>query len=91
MPSGSIAALALSVAVLGGAASAQTPPPGSVYPAPRFLSGFTHPDITECKTISATRRECGGWFPPRSAARYLRIEAAWAVATATSPDAAVGA
>ena len=85
MPSGYIAALALTLAAVGGAAGAQTPPAASVYPAPRFLPGFTHPDITQCKTVSATRRECA--VTANVGGRYL-IEAA-GFATSTAPDATV--
>jgi len=88
MSPGSIAALALTIALggglAGGAASAQTPSPATIHP-PRFLSGFTHPDITQCQTISAARRECA--VPANVGGRYL-IEAA-GFATSTSPDATV--
>ena len=85
MPPGSIAALVLAVAVVGGAASAQTPPPAGLYPAPRFLPGFTHPDITQCKTLNVTRRECA--VPANVGGRYL-IEAT-AFATSTAQDATI--
>jgi hypothetical protein len=90
MPPGSIAALALAAAAVGGVASAQTAPlpassPATVYPAPRFLPGFTHPDITQCKTISAARREC--LVPAKVGGRYM-IEAA-GFANSTSADATV--
>jgi hypothetical protein len=83
MSPGSIAMLALTLAALGGAASAQTAPPATLNPAPRFLPGFIHPDLTQCQTISASRRECA--VPANVGGRYM-IEAV-GFATSTTPDA----
>ena len=81
MSPGSLAALVLALASLGGAVSAQTAPPAEA-PAPRFLTGFTHPDTIQCQTINPGRRECT--VPANVAGPYL-IEAA-GFATSTAPD-----
>jgi len=81
----SFAVLALSFAAVAGAARAQDTASGKVYPAPRFLPGFTHPDLTNCRTINTGRRECDA--PANVGGRYL-IEAA-GFATSTAADATV--
>jgi hypothetical protein len=83
MPPASIAALALIATALGGAANAQTAPPSTVFPPPRFLAGFTHPDINQCRTVNASLGECTA--PANVGGRYL-IEAA-GFATSSKADA----
>ena len=51
------AVLAFTLAAAGGGAIAQAAP-AATYPAPRFLPGFIHPDITQCQTVGPNRREC---------------------------------
>jgi len=77
-----IAVLAFTLmAAAGRCASAQTAP-ATAYPAPRFLPGYIHPDITQCQTVGPNRRECT--VPANVGGRYL-IEAV-GLATATGPD-----
>jgi len=71
-------ALVLTFALAGGAAHAQAA-------SPRMLQGFTHPDITQCQTVTANRRECT--VPANVGGHYL-IEAA-GFASSTAPDAAL--
>jgi len=85
MPPASIVALALTAVALGGAAGAQTPPPATIFPPPRFLSGFTHPNLDQCQTVSASLREC--MAPANVGGRYL-IEAA-GFATSKGADATI--
>ena len=82
MGPGSTAGLALILALAAAPALAQTTGPATAA-APRFLPGLTHPDITACKVVSATRRECA--VPAGVGGRYL-IEAL-GYGSSTAPDA----
>ena len=80
-----IAVLAFTLSAASAGANAQTSP-ASAYPAPRFLPGYTHPDITQCQTVGASRRECT--VPANVGGRYL-VEAV-GLATGTGPNATLG-
>lgn len=76
-----IAVLAFTLMAVADNAAAQTAP-ATAYPAPRFLPGYIHPDITQCQTIGPNRRECT--VPANVGGRYL-IEAV-GLASATGPN-----
>jgi len=80
-----VLAFAFAMVCLAGAAKAQTQAPATSpnTPPPRFLPGFTHPEVTDCRTVSATRRECT--VPANVGGGYLVEAAGFGVSTA--PDA----
>jgi hypothetical protein len=81
-----VLALAFSLGLTAAAADAQTHAPAAVSassPAPRYLPGFTHPELTACQTIGPARRECA--VPANVGGGYL-IEAV-GLGVSTGPDA----
>ena len=78
---------------LAQASAAQTPAspapapapaaPAPTFPGPQAFTGYSHPNITECRTVGPQRRECVA--PAHVAGRYL-IEAV-GVATASADNA----
>jgi hypothetical protein len=79
-------AMAAPAAAQAQAAPAQpAPAPAAPFPPPRAFPGYTHPNITDCRTVSPARRECT--VPAKVAGHYL-IEAV-GIFTATGPNPAV--
>jgi len=73
---------AFTLAAFSGAAAAQTAPTATPNSAPRFLPGFTHPNLPPCHLVNTARLQCS--VPANVGGPYL-IEAV-GLATATSPD-----
>ena len=74
---------AVTVAAFAAPVCAQTPPLQAASPGPQAFAGYTHPNITDCRTIGPQRRECVA--PARVAGRYL-VEAV-GIATSTADNA----
>jgi hypothetical protein len=79
------------VAMAGAASAATTPaapaaPPAATgSPPPRFLSGFSHPDLTACQTMNPSQRVC--IVPAGVGGGYVIEAAGWA--TAAGADSAL--
>ncbi len=88
-----VALASLILVVMAGAAGAATAPPAgppaakaaaqapTVFPPPRFLSGFSHPDLTACQTLSPAQRVC--IVPANVGGSYVIETAGFANSTGT--------
>jgi len=80
-----VALAALILAASAGVADAATTPSApapaaTVSASPRFLSGFSHPDLTACQTLNTSQRVCD--VPAGVGGSYVVEAAGWATATA---------